>query len=97
MMRGLRYRLLATVILVVLSAASAAAQEFRATIRGQVLDSSKGALPGVIGHRAEHRHQRGCHGGLERQRQLHDPVPAARFLHTDVPSCRDSRSTADPD
>jgi hypothetical protein len=46
-MRRLPYRLVVAVILVMLSAATAAAQEFRATIRGQVLDSSKGALPGV--------------------------------------------------
>ena len=47
MMRSQRYRFLVTFILVMLSAAGAAAQEFRATIRGQVLDSSKAALPGV--------------------------------------------------
>ena len=47
MMRSQRDRFLLTFILVMLSAAGAAAQEFRATIRGQVLDSSKAALPGV--------------------------------------------------
>jgi hypothetical protein len=42
--RRQRYRSLVTVILVVLSAASVVAQEFRTSIRGHVLDSSKGAL-----------------------------------------------------
>jgi hypothetical protein len=35
------------VAVMLLSAATAAAQEFRATVRGQVLDTSKGALPGA--------------------------------------------------
>jgi Carboxypeptidase regulatory-like domain len=47
-----------TVILMVLSAASVVAHEFRTSIRGHVLDSSKGALSGVTVTAPEHRNQR---------------------------------------
>jgi hypothetical protein len=47
MMRHRRCRLLVSIAIVMWCAPAAVAQEFRATIRGQVLDSSKGALPGV--------------------------------------------------
>jgi hypothetical protein len=56
--RRQRYRSLVTVILVVMSAASMVAQEFRTSIRGHVLDSSKGALSGVTVTAPEHRNQR---------------------------------------
>jgi hypothetical protein len=47
MMRRQSYAGLLVVTMVLAIAGSAAAQEFRATIRGQVLDTSKGALPGA--------------------------------------------------
>src|SRR5262245_8875785 len=40
---------LLAVVLLLAAAGGAAAQEFRATIKGQVVDSSKGALPGATG------------------------------------------------
>ena len=46
-MRIKSYACLLGAALLLATASSAAAQEFRATIRGQVLDSSKGALPGA--------------------------------------------------
>ena len=83
MMRPQRYRFLVTFILVMLSAAGAAAQEFRATIRGPGPRLEQGRAAWRHGHRAEHRNQRGRHGDLERPRQLHHPISAARFLHVD--------------
>ena len=48
MMRMKSYRVpVGAAALLLATASSAAAQEFRATVRGQVLDSSKGALPGA--------------------------------------------------
>ena len=47
MMRTKLYACLAVAALLLATAGSAAAQEFRATVRGQVLDSSKAALPGA--------------------------------------------------
>jgi Carboxypeptidase regulatory-like domain/TonB-dependent Receptor Plug Domain len=46
-MRIKSYACLLGAALLLAAASSAAAQEFRATVRGQVLDSSKGALPGA--------------------------------------------------
>ena len=47
MMRTKWFAGLLAAVLVLASAGGLAAQEFRATVRGQVLDSSKGALPGA--------------------------------------------------
>ena len=46
-MRIKSYACLLGAALLLATASSAAAQEFRATVRGQILDSSKGALPGA--------------------------------------------------
>ena len=43
----MKYACLLGVALLLATASIAAAQEFRATVRGQVLDTSKGALPGA--------------------------------------------------
>jgi hypothetical protein len=47
MMRIHRYRCVLLAVLAVGCAAYASAQEFRATVRGQVVDSSQGAVPGA--------------------------------------------------
>jgi Carboxypeptidase regulatory-like domain/TonB dependent receptor/TonB-dependent Receptor Plug Domain len=47
MMRRKSYAGLLALVMVVAGASSAVAQEFRATIRGQILDTSKAALPGA--------------------------------------------------
>jgi hypothetical protein len=47
MMRVHSYRCVLLAVLAFGSAASANAQEFRATVKGQVVDSSKGAVPGA--------------------------------------------------
>jgi len=47
MMRIKSYVYLVGTALLLATASGAAAQEFRATVRGQILDSSKGALPGA--------------------------------------------------
>ena len=46
-MRMKSYACLLGAALMLATASGAAAQEFRATVRGQILDSSKGALPGA--------------------------------------------------
>ena len=47
MMRVRSYWSLLAAMLLLATAGGAHAQEFRATVRGQVLDTSKGALPGA--------------------------------------------------
>ena len=47
MMRMKSHAGLFAVALLLATASIAAAQEFRATVRGQILDTSKGALPGA--------------------------------------------------
>src|SRR5215208_1054912 len=46
-MRIRSYQALVTVALLLATVSVAAAQEFRATVKGQVTDSSKGAVPGA--------------------------------------------------
>src|SRR5687768_17058384 len=47
LMKRMRYQVLVCAALLMAMASGAAAQEFRATVRGQVVDSSKAALPGA--------------------------------------------------
>ena len=93
MMRLKSYACLFAAALLLATASIAAAQEFRATVKGQVLDSSKAALPGATVIGDQHGDQRSCDRDDEHGRQLHHPVPSSRPVHADAWSCPGSRST----
>ena len=60
-------------------ASAATAQEFRATVKGQVVDSSQAALPGATVTVRNQETDEVAHRHVERRRQLHHPVPPSRL------------------
>ena len=69
-------------VLVLAVAGTARAQEFRATIRGQIVDTSKAAVPGATVTMTEHGNQRGRRDDEQCGGELHDSFPQARLVHT---------------
>ena len=71
------------VALILALASAAYAQEFRATIKGTVADTSQAALPGATVTVAEPGNQRNGDGRDQRRRRLHHSLPPARRLFAD--------------
>ncbi len=59
------------------------AQEFRATVRGQVADSSQAALPGATVTVRNQETGEVATATTEQRRQLHRPVPPSRLVQRD--------------
>ena len=83
MMRIQSYRGLLAAALLLVMASGVGAQEFRATVRGQVVDSSKAALPGATVTCPQPGNRRSGHRHDEQRRQLHRPLPSSRSVHAD--------------
>ena len=79
-MRRFRWIGLLGAMLLIASAGFATAQEFRATVKGQVVDSSQAALPGATVTVHEHETGEVATATTNARRQLHRPVPPARLV-----------------
>ena len=93
MMRMKSYACLFAAALLLATASIAAAQEFRATVRGQVLDSSKGALPGATVSMTNTETNEVATATTNTEGNYTHPLPSSRLLYADGRAVRDFRST----
>ena len=82
-MKNRLYLGLLSAALLLVTAGGVAAQEFRATVRGRVVDSSNAALPGATVNVVNQQTNEVATGDDEHGRLLHDPLPPAGAVHPD--------------
>ena len=80
-MRKKSYHALLSTALLLALAGGAAAQEFRATVKGQVVDSSQAALPGATVTVRNQETDEMATATTNNGRQLYGPVPPPRLVH----------------
>ena len=96
MMRIQSYRGLLAAALLLVMASGVGAQEFRATVRGQVVDSSQAALPGATVTVRNQETGEVATATSNNQGRLLRPVPPSRSVQRDRRDETGSRSTPGP-
>ena len=93
MMKTQSYHGLLGAALLLAMAGGVTAQEFRATVKGQVVDSSQAALPGATVNVQNQETNEVATATTNNEGYLHRPVPPARAVHPDRRDAAASRNT----